>query len=173
MICIMGSRAFTAVARSVLYVMEDPEDEEVRIIGRPKSNLGGSAPSQAFRIVSQVVDFDEKRNKEVTAGRIEWGEEIDASVNTLLKQSESKGPKGPKPDRLAEAQEWLHDHLTDDPVLSEAYKADAKADGISEPTLKRAVKVMGIRVTKRGRNDLWQLPEEAPAVPVDLMTIER
>ncbi len=168
---IMGSRAFTAVARSVLYVIEDPEDEDVRVIGRPKSNLGGTAPSQSFRIVSEVVGFDEKKQKDITAGRIEWGEELEESINALIKQTESKGPKGPKPDRLEEAKEWLHDQLTDTPMMSDAYKAWAKADGISEATLKRAANAMGIKVTKSGRLTYWQLPDKAPGMPEGLISV--
>ncbi len=170
---IMGSRAFTAVARSVLYVIEDPEDEDVQVIGRPKSNLGGNAPSQSFRIVTEVVGFDEKKQKDVTAGRIEWGEELDESINALLKQTESKGPKGPKPDRLEEAKEWLHDQLTDTPMMSDAYKVWAKADGISEATLKRAANAMGVKVTKSGRLTYWQLPDESPPMAIDLSSVEQ
>lgn len=166
---IMGSRAFSAVARSVLYVIEHPEDEEVCVIGRPKSNFGGNAPSQSYRIVTEVVGYDKTKSKDVTAGRIEWGGFIDESVNTLLKQTEAKGPKGPKPNRLDEAKEWLHDHLTDEPVLSEAYKADAKTDGISEATLKRAASSMGVAVQQAGRYTYWSLPKEAPDIPNGLV----
>ena len=37
---IMGSRAFTAVPRAVLFVATDPDDETVRLAGEPKNNLG-------------------------------------------------------------------------------------------------------------------------------------
>ncbi len=37
---IMGSRAFAAVARSVLYAMTDSDDETLRHLGLPKNNLG-------------------------------------------------------------------------------------------------------------------------------------
>jgi len=37
---IMASRAFAAVARWVLFVMIDPDDESTRLLGLPKNNLG-------------------------------------------------------------------------------------------------------------------------------------
>jgi len=156
---VMGSRAFTAVSRSVLYVIEDPDDEKVRIIGRPKSNIGGDAPSQSFTIVSEVVGYDDAKQKEITTGRIEWGEHNDESINGILKRSESKGEHGPKPEAREAAQNWLFDHLTDRPCMSAVYLADAKADGISESTLKRAAKAIGVVVTGKGKLTSWQQPK--------------
>ncbi len=37
---LMGSRAFAAVARAVLFVMLDPDAEAVRLLGQPKTTLG-------------------------------------------------------------------------------------------------------------------------------------
>ena len=39
---LMGSRAFAAVARAVLFVMTDPDDENARLLGQAKNNLGRS-----------------------------------------------------------------------------------------------------------------------------------
>ena len=48
---LMGSRAFAAVARSVLFVMTDPDDENTRLLGTPKNNLGRlDLPTLSFRI---------------------------------------------------------------------------------------------------------------------------
>ncbi len=44
---VMGSRAFVAVARSVLVVMKDPDEEDAYVMAHAKSNLGRRAPTRA------------------------------------------------------------------------------------------------------------------------------
>ena len=68
---LMASRAFAAVARAVLFVMRDPDDDGTRLLGSPKNNLGrDDLPSLTFRIESaHVADTDEG---EVWTGRVQW-----------------------------------------------------------------------------------------------------
>lgn len=58
---IMASRAFVAVARAVLFVMRDPDDETLRLLGQPKNNFGrDDLPTLTFRIeAAHVADTDE------------------------------------------------------------------------------------------------------------------
>ena len=59
---IMGSRAFTAVARSVHTVILDPDDEtnRRRLFGTPKNNLGLSdLPTFSFVIDSFAIETDD------------------------------------------------------------------------------------------------------------------
>ena len=59
---IMGSRAFTAVARSVHTVILDPDDETEsrRLLGTPKNNLGTTdLPTYAFEINSHLIEIDD------------------------------------------------------------------------------------------------------------------
>jgi hypothetical protein len=64
---IMGSRAFVAVARSVLFAMTDPDDNERRLLGQPKDNLGRcDLPTLTFGIQSvhvavRYVSYDKPR----------------------------------------------------------------------------------------------------------------
>jgi len=58
---VMGSVAFTAASRFVLFCMVDPDDKAVRLIGEPKNNTGRSdLPTMAFTIeeVDLGVDGD-------------------------------------------------------------------------------------------------------------------
>ena len=58
----MGSKAFTAVARSVHTVVPDPDDEtdQRRLFGTPKNNLGRSdLPTLAFTITGHPIDTDD------------------------------------------------------------------------------------------------------------------
>jgi hypothetical protein len=54
---LMGSRAFAAVARAVLFVMVDPEHEDQRLLGQPKNNLGrtDTLPTLTFTIETVTV----------------------------------------------------------------------------------------------------------------------
>ncbi len=75
---LMGSRAFAAVARAVLFCMVDPDDETARVLGQPKNNLGRTdLPTMTFRIVSaHVADTDEGP---VWTGRVDWQDETPAA----------------------------------------------------------------------------------------------
>ncbi len=76
---VMGSRAFTAVARSVLYVMRDPEDDAVRLLGLAKNNLGrDDLPTLTFTLEPvKVADTDEG---EVWTSRVRWTGETNQRI---------------------------------------------------------------------------------------------
>jgi hypothetical protein len=68
---VMASRAFAAVARAVLFVVQDPDDEGRRLLGVGKNNLGRvDLPTLAFTIGgAKVADTLEG---EVWTGRLQW-----------------------------------------------------------------------------------------------------
>ena len=70
---VIGSRAFTAVARSVHTVMLDPDDEteQRRLFGTPKNNLGRSdLPTLSYTIVEHIIPT---RLGPAKTGRLMWG----------------------------------------------------------------------------------------------------
>ncbi len=89
---VMGSRAFTAVARSVLYAIEDSETEEGAepryILGHPKSNLGPKQPSIGYRISTHKIQLDETDtsgfDQTLLTSRITWLGEDTRSVADVL-----------------------------------------------------------------------------------------
>ena len=83
---LMGSRAFAAVARAVLFVLVDPDDESVRLLGQPKNNLGRTGlPTLLFRIVgTKVADTAEGP---VWTGKLEWLGESDRSIREAVEAS--------------------------------------------------------------------------------------
>jgi hypothetical protein len=90
---VMASRAFTAVARSVSYVVRDPDDEQVKVFGTPKNNLGrADLPSLRFRIDDALVLTTEEG--EVRAGRLEWLGEDERSIAEMLTQTADAGRGG-------------------------------------------------------------------------------
>ncbi len=79
---VMGSRAFPAVARSVLFVAPHPDTHRVRLLGQVKNNLGEFAPSIFFTIEGrQVADTDEGP---VWSSHVRWGDETTMTIQEAL-----------------------------------------------------------------------------------------
>lgn len=79
---VMGSRAFPAVARSVLFVGNTPNTHRRRMLGQIKNNLGQFAPSLFFEIEGErVADTPEGP---VWTSRVRWGDESTLSVPEIL-----------------------------------------------------------------------------------------
>ena len=156
---IMGSRAFAAVARAVLFVAVDPSDEtgKLRFLGQPKNNLGSTdLPMLGFTIEgTKVADTDEGP---VWTGRVAWQGEDARSINEVLRTAAE--PAGDRSE-TDEAAAWLHDYLQLEPVaLSENIKQEAKSVGLKERTLKRAREKIGAGITPHGfpRRTWWSRP---------------
>lgn len=155
---LMGSRAFAAVSRSVLFVLTDPEDETVRLLGQPKNNLGRvDLPMRSFRIVGEkVADTDEGP---VWTGKLDWLPETDRSIAEAVDAAATSTG-----DRTAtsEAADWLQDYLTDqgDACESAAIKDAGKKAGHSQDALKRARQRLRITCKAFGfpRHTYWKLP---------------
>lgn len=149
---IMGSRAFAAVARAVLYAMVDPEDEALRLLGTPKNNLGRTdLPTLTFRIDSaHVADTEEGP---VWTGRINWQGEISRTISEAL---QSAG-EGEARSATNEAGDWLLDYLTQQG--GEADRKDVMAAGAraghSQDALKRA------RARTKVKSESYGFPRQA------------
>lgn len=160
---IMGSRAFVAVARAVLFAVADPEDEGLILLGQSKNNLGRKdLPTLAFRIVGcKVADTDEGP---VWTGRLDWQQDSTRSVQDVL----SEGPQDAE-SRTAtgDAAAWLTDYLTGQGGT--APYADlmpaARTAGHSDSAVKRARARTRVVSTSEGfpRRSFWSLPGTQPA----------
>lgn len=154
---IMGSRAFAAVARSVLFAMKDPDNETNRFLGFPKNNLGRSdLPSVAYSIQSTVVL--ETNEGPIITGRVLWGSETSQSITDLLQAGEeASGARS----AAAEAAEWLREYLTS--VGGKSAKAkiheEGKRAGHSESALRRARERLKLPTESAGypRTTFWSL----------------
>jgi 5S rRNA maturation endonuclease (ribonuclease M5) len=92
---LMASRAFAAVARAVLFVMVDPQDEKTRLLGQPKNNLGRSdLRTLAFQIAgAHVADTPDGA---VWTGKLHWTGETERSIRDALQEAaEAGGVIGP------------------------------------------------------------------------------
>lgn len=139
----LGSGAFVQVARIELRVVEDPEDQERRLLLPVKNNLA-AAPGLAYRI----------RSSDNGAGFAEWEE---GTVDISIDEVESEG--GSDRSALEEAEAWLFCVLSEGPVKASEVKQKANKDGIAEATLKRAKKRLRVESYQSDRSHWWRLPE--------------
>ena len=153
---IMGSRAFTGLARTVLHLMRDPQDDDRRLLLPGKMNIARSPSGLAFRI-------------EGDPARLEWETApVDLKADGVLAAMGGRDGAG---SALEEAKAWLRDVLSSGPQPAAEVKAQAKADGIAERTLLRAKDSLGVQSEREGYASkgrwMWFLPHSAPTSPKD------
>lgn len=158
---IMGSRAFSAVARSVLYAITDPEEGEPGryLLCHAKCNLGPTRPSERYRIVTATIPVAGQEG--ISSSRISWQGQDERSASEVMEAA--RGVES-VPHAAREAADWLRAYLFALPEMtgtSQEVKEAAQLAGHSESTLKRAIRLAGIRVSQQGfpRRTQWTLPE--------------
>ncbi len=155
---VMGSRAFSAVARSVLFAMSSPDDEDVKLLGQPKNNLGrGDLPTMTYRIVGEKVADTE--DGPIWTGKVKsLGESTQSITDALASSGEDLNARS----AIQDAAEWLSDFLASvgGGATSAACKAAGKAVGHSERTLGRARVSLHLITESQGfpRVTYWMLP---------------
>lgn len=138
---VLGSRAFTGIARSVLHLLSDPDNEERRLLLPGKINLARPAAGLAFTIGS-------------TPPRIEWEPDpVELTADGVLAaQASASGGRHTKRD-VAEV--WLQDFLSEGPRPALKVIAEAKAAGLAERTVRRAMDGAGVKPRKTGVRGSW------------------
>lgn len=137
----MGSLAFAAAARAVWAIVKDINDPLRRLFLPAKFNLAHEPSGLAYRIEE---------------GRVAWETDpvsmhADDAFEAELESHSEKGGRGG--DRR-EACAWLRSQLANGPLASNEIIADAKEQGISERTLRRAFKEISCRA-KKGVDGFW------------------
>lgn len=154
---LMGSRAFAAVARTVLFVMTDPDDETRRLLGQAKNNLGRlDLPTLAFRIAGVLVASTAEGD--VWTGQLEWLGESERSIREAIDvAAESAGDRS----AAAEAADWLLDYLTSQEGTADSaiVKREGAKAGHSREALRRACHHLHVQTKGVGfpRKTFWFL----------------
>ena len=153
---VMGSLAFVALARSSWAFLEekDAEGEPTgrKLLAKIKQNI--TAPVDALACHIEGV----KLSNGLTAPKIVWEDAVEGNADMIM----SGGAGGQK---LAAAKAFLLGTLADGPVKASEVRAEAERSGISEKTLNRAKKVMGIESVQRDGAWYWEVGEtEMPAM---------
>jgi hypothetical protein len=184
---IMGSRAFTAVVRAVLYCArhEDELDDAFEmgnlfdryVFGQLKSNLGPRAKfGVKYHIESEHVGHDDELNLPIWNSKVVWDGLTDESIQDIVTAQEKRKAKSPNVESAqSKAEKWLEAYLSEHGLTpSKKVKAMAGRDGHSEASIKRAADAMDIHIDKipGTRNETtWELPQPpTPATPLVELT---
>lgn len=163
----LGSVAWSQVARCVLSIADDP-DTGTRVLTNTKANYAGTDRSVEFRIVSTTIQLDDGPAE---IGSVEWLGDTTTDARDLLAGTDDDDAG----ERTA-AEHWLEDYLTaNGRSPSKTVKAEARKEGISEATLKRAKKKLGVTDRSEGfpRTSTWYLPSQLNHEPTGGVTQER
>lgn len=143
-----GSIGIIGAARSGLLVVKDPDDENVRLFGQTKSNLGRSMPSWTYRVAEDDHGVP----------HIQWEGQSERSAADLLNVSSERDTTS----KLETACSLLREELADAPRPEAELESLAKAQGISRATLRRAKKMLDVLSDKVGVGKdgywVWKLP---------------
>lgn len=151
---VVGSVAFTAVARVVMVaakVKGDEEGQDARILARSKSNIGPDDGGFQYHL-DQCEPLPG-----IQASRIAWGQAVNGTARELLTD-----PDEPEQADAADACELLRAELAPDCWTdSETATAPLKAAGFSKKQIWRASQKVGVMRKKDGMKGgwLWRLPE--------------
>ena len=145
---VLGSRAFTGIARCVWHLGRDREDKSRRLLLPGKSNVAAEQSGLAFTISGKPP-------------ALQWeAEPVILTADELLAM-EVGGRK--RQSALAEAVDWLKSFLGSGPKLANEVHASATEAGIKRRTLERAKKELKINNGPDGFGGawVWRLPASA------------
>lgn len=137
-----GSIGIIGAARVALLVAKDPQDETKRVLAGIKNNLAPLPVSLSFHI--EGIDG---------TSRIVWEGVSTHTADGLLAIPVSQEERS----ALEDAEDFLRDMLAESPVDSKEILKEARNAGVSEKTLHRAKKTLGVRSQKLGfgRDGVW------------------
>ena len=134
---LMASRAFAAVARSVLFVMATPTTNPSVCSGNRRT-ISDATTSRRCRSRFDGVVVAETEDGPVLTGKLAWTGETDRSIQDALQQAHETA--GLNRTTVGEAADWLKDFLAskDGSADSALVKKEAGKAGHSLPALQRA-----------------------------------
>lgn len=165
---VMASKAFTAVARSVHAVIRDPDDDDVRLFGTVKNNLGrGDLPTRTFTIGSwkyQTVDDLGAPDGVGEVGKLDWGIDSLISVQTASRRAADNRKDNPTT--------WLREYMAKNGprvATADVYTAADEAE-IPRRALMRSRQKLRLDIEEaggigRGRQTYWFDPADSRLSP--------
>jgi hypothetical protein len=136
----LGSVAFVAAARVVLAVAKDPDNEERRLLTPVKANLSGPVATLAFKVISDSIT-----GLPVTVWESAPVEGVNADMLLGAPQ-----PAAAREERR-DAEAFLLRSLACGEVTATHVLSAAEQEGISQKTLKRAKRKLGITSRHEGQ----------------------
>lgn len=152
---VMGSRAFSAVARAVWHLVADRYDPDRREMLCGKFNLGKRPPGWGFKI-------NENPSGLLT---LDWeNDPLDRNANDpLLERAEDAATKGTS-NKLEACRTWLEMELQDAAKPTDDINKRGHSIGFSKSTIERARKALDVVSFKPVNPGPWflKLPETQP-----------
>lgn len=153
---VLGSRAFTGIARAVWHLSRDHDDPKRRLLLPGKNNLTAEGDGLAFRLEGQL------------AARIVWEKDpvlmtADDAQHAEARSASEKRKPGPRPEARESAAKWLEEELASGPKKPADLKHAAAIARHSWRTVQNAATDLGVRrerIDGFGEGSLWQLPEK-------------
>lgn len=142
---ILGSIAWSQVARSVVSVAKDDETGTL-VVSNTKGNLADRELSREVAIVSTDVPLADGGT--TTTGRIEWLGESKRSARDLLGAREDEDGADERGEVEAVVIDYLESQGGSAPA-GDVLKA-ARAAGLSESTVKKSRRKIGVKTGRRG-----------------------
>jgi hypothetical protein len=143
---VIGSQAFSALARMVLVTAKD-EATNNRVFTRAKSN--NSLDGGGFSYSIEALELPTG-----TATRVVWGAAIEGTSREILSQIEGDG-SAEGHGAMNEAKQFLVTQLENGAVEAKELLSRARDLSISEKTLRRAQKQLGVQARKEGYQGEW------------------
>jgi putative DNA primase/helicase len=155
---ISDSLAFGATARHVYAVVDDAENKR-KLFVKGKNNLAPhNTKALAYGFGAREVGKDKKTGEAIWAPHIIWTQHVDVTATEAMQAAGGQAGYAKR-----EAREFLLPRLEDGPVKVEVIRHEAKQNGISAATLRRAKKDLRIESHKEmGKVDgewTWELPK--------------
>lgn len=138
-----------AAARSVLLCGSDPDNPQIKALTQSKNNLSPLADSVGYKLVEYPAGSK--------VSRAEWTGVSQLTAKRILAQAGDADEQAEQ----VNAEDFLNDLLDSCEVKATEVIADAKKNGISERTLKRAKAKLGIKSRSEGFRPkvwYWRLP---------------
>ncbi|TAN09174.1 MAG: AAA family ATPase [Burkholderiaceae bacterium] len=142
---VLGSIAFTALARLVMLAAKSTSDEgdATRVLVRSKSNIGRDGGGFEYRMEQQQVAAD------ICVTRIDWGKALEGTAGELLEDPDAD-------DGAAELPRMIRDELADGGWYpAAAVSATLRAAGYTPKQIRSARKKAGVLVQKGGYEKGW------------------
>ncbi len=148
---ILGSSAWSQVARSVVSVAQDREAGTLKV-WNSKANLAPRTRTVEAEVVTETITTDDGQTTDV--GRIRWGAECEEDGSALLAPDSDHATDDEDEVRMV-VFDYLEAHGGNAPA-NEVLKA-TRAAGLNDGTVKNKRKKIGVNTRKSGKDWVWSI----------------
>lgn len=156
---VLGSQAFSALARTVLVAAKQ-EDSELRVLARAKSNIAADDGGCSYTIEECTIDGG------IVTTRALWGDTIEGTAREILADIEFVDDGQSDADDPADA---LSRILKDSPLSGDEAKRLMTGNGFTSKQTRSAREKLGVVITREGfgkeMKSYWSLPSFVPNSP--------